>query len=163
MDVAEFYIPTQLFLSVLMFIGASPSSVGGGIRTTTFAIILLAIYSFARGKNSIKIFGREIDHEDMIKSFIVISVAVMLTASAVIFLSYIEPFPLTAIIFEVCSAFGTTGLSMGITPDLSTAGKLTIIFLMFVGRIGLFAFLFIIRGKMSEEHYHYPKEKVIIG
>ncbi|MDT8861492.1 TrkH family potassium uptake protein [Alkalihalobacillus sp. MEB130] len=163
MDVAEFYIPTQLFLSALMFIGASPSSVGGGIRTTTFAIIILAIYTFARGKNSIKIFGREIDQEDIIKSFIVISVAIMLTASAVIFLSYIEPFPLTAIIFEVCSAFGTTGLSMGITPDLSTAGKLTIIFLMFVGRIGVFAFLFIIRGKMTEEHYHYPKERVIIG
>lgn len=163
MDIAEFHIPTQLFLSALMFIGASPSSVGGGIRTTTFAIIILTIYTFARGRTSIKIFGREIDQEDMLKSFIVISVAIMLTASAVIFLAYIEPFPLTAIIFEVCSAFGTTGLSMGITPDLSTAGKLTIIFLMFVGRIGVFAFLFIIRGKLTDEHYHYPKERVIIG
>lgn len=163
MDVAEFYEPTQLFLSILMFIGASPSSVGGGIRTTTFAIVILTIYTFARGRHSIKIFHREIDPEDMLKSFIVMTVALMLTGSAVIVLSYTEPFSLTAIIFEVCSAFGTTGLSMGITADLSTVGKLIIIFLMFIGRIGIFAFLFLIRGKEGQENYHYPKERVIIG
>lgn len=163
MNIADFDTATQLFISVLMFIGASPSSVGGGIRTTTFAIIILAILAFARGKSSIKIFGREIDDQDMIKSFIVITVAMMITGTSVILLAYIEPFSITAIIFEVCSAFGTTGLSMGITADLSTSGKLIIIFLMFVGRIGIFAFLFIIRGTNTEDHYHYPKEKIIIG
>ncbi|WP_088102382.1 TrkH family potassium uptake protein [Halalkalibacter urbisdiaboli] len=163
MDVSDFTVPTQLLLSTLMFIGASPSSVGGGIRTTTFAIVLLAIFSFARGRQSVKVFHRELDPEDVLKSFVVISVAVFITGSAVIALSIIEPFPLIAVIFEVCSAFGTTGLSMGITPDLSTPGKLIIIFLMFVGRIGVFSFLFIIRGKTTEDLYHYPKERVIIG
>lgn len=163
MDVANFQTPTQLFLCVLMFIGASPSSVGGGIRTTTFAMIVLSTISFARGKTSTKVFHRELDPYDILRSYIVMGVSVMLTGSAVIVLSAIEPFPLTSIIFEVSSAFGTTGLSMGITSDLSTAGKIVIILLMFIGRIGIFSFLFIIRGKVVRDRYHYPKERVIIG
>ncbi len=163
MDVSEFTVSTQMVQSALMFIGASPSSVGGGIRTTTFAIAILAIFSFARGKQSVKVFKRELDVDDITKSFVVISVAVMLWGSAIILLASIEPFPLIDIIYEVSSAFGTTGLSMGITPELSTPGKVIIIFLMFIGRIGIFSFLFIIRGKTYVDPYHYPKEKVIIG
>ncbi|MGY4690791.1 TrkH family potassium uptake protein [Salibacterium sp. K-3] len=163
MDVAAFQTPTQLFLCILMFIGASPSSVGGGIRTTTFAMMLLSTISFARGKSSTKVFGRELDPYDIQRSFIVLGVSVALTSSAVILLSAIEPFPLMPIIFEVSSAFGTTGLSMGITADLSTGGKLVLIFLMFIGRIGIFSFLFIIRGRVESDRYHYPKERVIIG
>ncbi|MDQ0257303.1 potassium uptake TrkH family protein [Evansella vedderi] len=163
MDVSEFTVPTQMVQSVLMFIGASPSSVGGGIRTTTFAIAILAIFAFARGKHSVKVFKREIDPEDILKSFIVIAVAVMIWGSAIIVLASMEPFPLIAIIYEVSSAFGTTGLSMGITPELSTAGKQIIIALMFIGRIGIFSFLFIVRGKVTMDPYHYPKERVIIG
>lgn len=163
MDVSEFSHSTQLVLSILMFIGASPSSVGGGIRTTTFAIIILTIFTFARGKQSVKIFRRELDPEDIIKSFVVISVAIFICGSAVIFLSAYEPFSLMEIIFEVTSAFGTTGLSMGITPELSPLGKEIIIALMFIGRIGIFSFLFIMRGKETHDHYHFPKEKVIIG
>jgi potassium uptake TrkH family protein len=164
MDVSEFSNPTLLILSGLMFIGASPSSVGGGIRTTTFAIMILSIFFYAKGKDTIKVFGREVDPEDIQRSFIVITTAVMICSSAVILLTYIEPaFSIMQIIFEVCSAFGTTGLSMGITAELSTAGKWIIIVLMFIGRIGIFSFLFLIRGKTSKEAYHYPKERVIIG
>ncbi|WP_417897844.1 TrkH family potassium uptake protein [Bacillus haimaensis] len=164
MDVSEFSDPTLLFISALMFIGASPSSVGGGIRTTTFAIMVLSIYFYAKGKDSIKVFGREVDPGDTQKSFIVITTAIMICGTAIILMSTLEPeFTLVEIIFEVCSAFGTTGLSMGITPDLSSAGKIVIIFLMFVGRIGIFSFLFLIRGKTVKEKYKYPREKVIIG
>jgi potassium uptake TrkH family protein len=163
MDVSQFSVATQLILSTLMFIGASPSSVGGGIRTTTFAIVILTIIAFSRGKKSVKIFRRELDPEDIIKSFVVISVAIFICGSAVILLAAFEPFPLLAIVFEVTSAFGTTGLSMGITPNLSPIGKEIIIILMFIGRIGIFSFLFIIRGKDTHESYHFPKEKVIIG
>ncbi|SEQ90277.1 potassium uptake protein, TrkH family [Virgibacillus subterraneus] len=163
MDVNEFTSPTLIMMCVLMFIGASPSSVGGGIRTTTFAIMLLAIYNYAKGRTSIKVFGRELDNEEVIRSFIVITTAAMLCITAIIVLNYVEPFPLLSIAFEVSSAFGTTGLSMGITSDLSNAGKGIIIFLMFVGRIGIFSFLFLIRGKVTKDKFHYPKEKVIIG
>ncbi|UFT99894.1 TrkH family potassium uptake protein [Radiobacillus kanasensis] len=163
MDVGLFSVPTQLVLSVLMFIGASPSSVGGGIRTTTFAIMMLAIFNYAKGNSSIKIFGREIDPEDITRSFIVISTATMLCMGSIIVLAQTEPFPIISIIFEVCSAFGTTGLSLGITADLSVFGKLVIMFLMFVGRIGIFSFLFLLRGKVSKDLFHYPTERVIIG
>ncbi|WP_156291327.1 TrkH family potassium uptake protein [Oceanobacillus salinisoli] len=164
MDVSEFTTPTLILLCVLMFIGASPSSVGGGIRTTTFAIMLLAIYNFAKGRTSVKVFGRELDNEDIIRSFMVITTAAMICITAIILLTNLEPsFSIMSITFEVASAFGTTGLSMGITPELSTAGKAIIIVLMFVGRIGIFSFLFVIRGKVTQDGYHYPKERVIIG
>ncbi|MGJ7919644.1 TrkH family potassium uptake protein [Neobacillus sp. LXY-4] len=164
MDMNDFSRPTLLLLSVLMFIGASPSSVGGGIRTTTFAIMILSIFFYARGKDSLKVFGREVDSGDIYKSFIVISTASIICFASVSLLSFLEPsISLIEILFEVTSAFGTTGLSLGITPSLSTGGKLVITALMFVGRIGIFSFLFLIRGKTIKEQFHYPKEKVIIG
>ncbi|MDC3417470.1 TrkH family potassium uptake protein [Aquibacillus salsiterrae] len=163
MDVSEFSVPTLLVLIVLMFIGASPSSVGGGIRTTTFAIMLLAILNYAKGNSSIKVFGREIDTEDITRSFIVIATATMLCFTATVILAVTEDFPILSIVFEVASAFGTTGLSMGITGDLSTSGKIVIMFLMFVGRIGIFSFLFLLRGKETKDIYRYPTEKIIIG
>jgi len=164
MDVSEFTLPTLLIICFLMFVGASPSSVGGGIRTTTFAIMILSIFFYAKGKNSIKIFNREIDQEDIRRSFIVISTALMICGSSIVLLLWLEPsFSLIEIMFEVSSAFGTTGLSMGITPELSTGGKIVITALMFIGRIGIFSFLFLIRGPETKENYHYPTEKVIIG
>ncbi|WP_082233025.1 TrkH family potassium uptake protein [Halobacillus massiliensis] len=164
MDVAEFTGPTLLIICVLMFIGASPSSVGGGIRTTTFAIALLSVIAYARGKSNVRVFRREIHQEDIFRSFIVINTAIAITGIAVVLLSYAEPqFTLMEILFEACSAFGTTGLSMGITPELHGAGKIIIICLMFIGRIGIFSFLFILRGKVSRDRYHYPKEPMIIG
>ncbi|SER62695.1 Trk-type K+ transport system, membrane component [Gracilibacillus ureilyticus] len=163
MDISEFSLPTLFLISTLMFIGASPSSVGGGIRTTTFAIMLLTIWNYAKGNSSVKVFGREIDQEDILRSFIVISTALMLCVSSVIILSYTESFSLIQIVFEVSSAFGTTGLSMGITPELSTFGKCLIMCLMFIGRIGIFSFLFLIRGDASQDKFHYPTERIIIG
>ncbi|MBN8209154.1 TrkH family potassium uptake protein [Bacillus sp. NTK071] len=163
MDVSEFTLSTQLVLSLLMFIGASPSSVGGGIRTTTLAVAILSVVHFARGRKSVKVFGRELLSEDILKSFIVIFTATALCGLAVVILAATEPFSLTAIIFEVTSAFGTTGLTLGITSELSTAGKCVIIFLMFVGRIGIISFLLMLRGNVHVERYHYPKEQIITG
>ena len=163
-DINEFSVPTILLLSILMFIGASPSSAGGGIRTTTFAVMLLTVYNYAIGNRSIKIFKREIDEEDIIKSFIVFTTGTILCSASVIILAFIESdFTLMEIIFEVSSAFGTVGLSLGITPDLSTGGKVVIMILMFIGKIGMFTFLFFMGGKPEKESYHYPKERIIIG
>lgn len=126
-------------------------------------IILLTVFNYAKGNSNIKIFEREIDTEDIVRSFIVITTAIMLCSIAIILLACYEPFSLIAIVFEVCSAFGTTGLSMGITPELSVFGKSVIIFMMFVGRIGIFSFLFLMRGKHTKDLCHYPKEKMIIS
>lgn len=164
MDLNDFSTPTQLMLAAQMFIGASPSSVGSGIRTTTFAIVVLSILAYAKGRSTVKVFRKEIHPVDVHRSFIVLTVAVFLCAVTFIMLASTEPsVSLTAIVFEVCSAFGTTGLSLGITSELSTVGKLLLIALMFIGRIGIFSLLFLIRGREVKENIHYPQERVIIG
>jgi Trk-type K+ transport system membrane component len=163
MDISHFTEPTLLVMCVLMFIGASPSSVGGGIRTTTFAINLLFLLSFARGYKNIKVFKREIHEEDVRKSVVVTILAVFLCFFATVILSRTEPFTIMEILFEVCSAFGTTGLSMGITSQLSPIGEIVITLLMFIGRIGILSFIFLINRGEIESNFHYPKERVILG
>lgn len=162
-DISQFTHTTILFMCMLMFIGASPSSVGGGIRTTTFALNLLALFHFARGNKSVKIFKRELHQADLMKSLIVTLMAVILVFVSTLILTVTEKHSLLELLFEVCSAFGTTGLSMGITPDLSTIGKSVIILLMFIGRIGIVTLLYLFGRKEIEANYHYPKERIIIG
>ena len=163
MDVSQFTNPTLFVLCGLMFIGASPSSVGGGIRTTTFAITILFLFHFARGNRHVKVFKRELHEIDIKKSVVVTMIALIICSIGVFVLSITEPFSIMEIIFEVCSAFGTTGLSLGITPELSTFGKLTLIVIMFIGRVGILSFIFMLGGEKDPDPYHYPKERVIIG
>lgn len=164
MDITAFSEATEVFLSALMFIGASPSSVGGGIRTTTFAIALLFLINFARGKNNIQIFNREIELIDVFRAFAVIILAGFMVLAATMVLLITEPHASAVeILFEITSAFGTCGMSLGITDDLSAFGKVVIMALMFIGRVGLISFLFTIGGKTDQTKFRYPKERVIIG
>ncbi len=165
MDVSSFDEPTQFILSILMFIGASPSSVGGGIRTTTFAIILLTLYTYAKGRSEVRVFRKSVREEDIRKSFVVFSAGAIVVIGGIITLDWIEQqkFSLMSVIFEVSSAFGTSGLSTGITADLSTVGKIIVMALMFAGRVGILSLLFLFRSGNRKEYYHYPKEDVIIG
>ncbi|GEK32735.1 TrkH family potassium uptake protein [Kurthia sibirica] len=163
-DVSQFTDTTNIFMSFMMFIGASPSSVGGGIRTTTFAIAVLFLINFARGKEDIQVFGREIYLIDVYRSYVVIILAsTMVLLSTMLLLLTEKSASLLQIIFEITSAFGTCGMSLGITTDLSSPGKCIIMVLMFVGRVGLISFLYSIGGKGDKPKYHYPKERVIIG
>ncbi|MEK5071325.1 TrkH family potassium uptake protein [Sporosarcina sp. FSL K6-1508] len=163
-DVTKFSEATDIFVSSLMFIGASPSSVGGGIRTTTFAIAVLFLINFARGNQVINIFHRQIKLIDVFRSFAVIILALMMVMTALLILLITEPgVPVVALLFEITSAFGTCGMSLGITSELSVVGKVIIMLLMFIGRVGLISFLFTLGGKTKKVHYHYPKERVIIG
>lgn len=163
-DVTEFSDATDIVISALMFIGASPSSVGGGIRTTTLAIAVLFLVSFARGQEVIHIFKRQIKLIDVFRSYAVIFLAVLMVMVALIVLLVTEPdVSVVALLFEITSAFGTCGMSLGITADLSGIGKTIIMLLMFIGRVGLISFLFTLGGRTTKPHYHYPKERVIIG
>ncbi|MFD2673671.1 TrkH family potassium uptake protein [Marinicrinis sediminis] len=164
MDVADFGAPTQFLISTLMVIGASPSSMGGGIRTTTFAIVILAIIAYAKGNSEVRAFKRRISQEDVMKSFVVFSTAILIVVAGIICVDTFESqrHSLNAVIFEVSSAFGTTGLSMGITGDLDPESKSILILLMFMGRIGLLSLLlFFQRDKKTK--IRYPEERVIIG
>lgn len=163
-DVTTFSEASSIFMSVLMFIGASPSSVGGGIRTTTFAIAILFLISFANGREEVQIFGRGIHLTDVFRSFVIICVALFMVLIATMILHITEPHATTTqIIFEITSAFGTCGMSLGITNDLSIVGKIVVMILMFIGRVGLISFLYTLGGKSKKLPYRYPKERVIIG
>ena len=120
MDINDFSMPTLLVMSIFMFIGGSPNSVGGGIRTTTFALNMLFIYHFAKGNRDIKVFNRELHQDDVMKSLAITLLAIVMCFISVVAISISDiQHQLIAIFLEVCSAFGTVGLSMGITPDLS--------------------------------------------
>lgn len=163
-DITKFSDATDLVISLLMFIGASPSSVGGGIRTTTLAIAVLFLVNFARGRGVIHIFHRQIKLVDVFRSYAVILLAGLMVMIALLVLLITEPnVPVVSLLFEITSAFGTSGMSLGITGDLSTPGKMIIMSLMFIGRVGLISFLYTLGGRTKNPHYHYPKERVIIG
>jgi Trk-type K+ transport system membrane component len=166
MNIADYSVATLMLIAGLMIIGASPSSVGGGIRTTTLAVMFLTIRSFALGKKDVKAFGKELEEEDIQKAFIVLSVFVFILFTSILLIAAVEHqsgFELIAIIFEVSSAFGTCGLSMGITSELSQFSQIVLVILMFIGRIGLVAFLFSLKKKDTKTHVRYPKERIIIG
>ncbi|MBK4881264.1 ATP synthase [Enterococcus faecium] len=163
-DLGDFQITTLIIFSLLMFIGCSPSSVGGGIRTTTVAIIGLYLYSFLKSEDNINIFGRRIDQDDVRKSVVVFMLSLGMCFFCIVFLSATEEQTLISIIIEVTSAFGTTGLSLGITGDLSVVGKITIAALMFIGRIGmLYTLMLFVPKETRDLGYEYPSEKIIIG
>ncbi|EOH88715.1 TrkH family potassium uptake protein [Enterococcus villorum] len=163
-QLGNFQITTLIVFSLLMFIGCSPSSVGGGIRTTTVAIIGLYLYSFLKSEDNINVFGRRIDNDDVRKSVVVFMLSLGMCFFCIVFLSATENQPLIAIIVEVTSAFGTTGLSLGITGNLSIIGKITIAALMFIGRIGmLYTLMLFVPKETRDLGYEYPTEKIIIG
>lgn len=165
MDISLFSTQTLFFISILMVIGASPSSVGGGIRTTTFAVVVLTLFTYARGNREVTIFKRRLDQEDILKSFVVFSAASILVGLGIIMLDVFEQgrHSLTQIIFEISSAFGTTGLSTGITSSLSDAGKILTSVLMFIGRIGLLSILFVFKKEGPKAKIAHPTERIIIG
>lgn len=163
MDVSELSESNHLFMSFLMFIGASPSSAGGGIRTTTFALAVIFIITYSRGGSSIRIFRREVHEEDLMKAVTVTLMAIFMVFISVLFITTYEPFTITQILFEVTSAFGTVGLSMGITSELSTITKIILMTLMFIGRVGILTFLFMFKKTKRSGDYHYPKERISIG
>ena len=158
--------PSFITIITLMFIGASPCSTGGGIKTTTFAITLIAIYHFARGKKT-SAFKRSIDNDQIIKSFVLVAMAVMIIIAATFFILVNQPeLGTDRVLFEVVSAFSTTGLSMGITNMLNIGSKFIVIFLMIFGRIGLLTIIGVLNKNWIHKDFdeiEYVKESVIIG
>ena len=163
MDISLLSTPSLLMLSGMMFIGASPSSVGGGIRTTTFFVLVATVFANMRGFKDVKVFGRELVEDDIMRSFVVFFIAIIMVFTAVILLVWLEDLPFQHILFEVCSAFGTTGLSTGITANMSAAGKIILIVTMVIGRIGIINLLLFLKRKDRMMRYRHPKERVIIG
>ena len=129
-----------------------------------FAIAMLFLISYSKGHTVIHVFKRQIHGIDIYRSFVVIILATfMVLLAAVILLVTEQNATATQIFFEITSAFGTCGMSLGITSDLTTVGKVIIMLLMFVGRVGIISFLYSLGGRQKKMLYQYPTERVIIG
>jgi len=155
--------PTLFLIIILMFIGASPGSTGGGIKTTTFSLLILYVWSSLTGKEGINLFKRRVSPDIIPKALAVITLSLALVVTMTILLSYVEGEDFIKILFEVVSAFATVGLSTGITPSLSTAGKIIIIITMFAGRLGPLGLALSLIQKREPEVIKYPEEKVMVG
>lgn len=156
--------PTLLVCLLLMFVGASPGSTGGGIKTTTIAVAFKAAWANLRGREHVEFFQRNIPWTYVNKTYAVLISAFSLLLLFTLLMAGIErDFPLRDIVFEVVSAFGTVGLSMGITPDLSDGGKLILIFAMYVGRIGSLTLGLALTRKILYTKYRYPDTRLMIG
>lgn len=162
-DMGKLAQGTLLFYLLLMWIGASPSSTGGGIKTTTFVIAISNIVSLARGKNRIDLFKREITDGSIKRAFAVIFLSLLTIGSGIFLISIFEPEQdLSEIAFECFSAYSTVGLSMNLTPQLGDYSKMVLILMMFLGRVGMFTILFGLFKKTNTHTHKYPSESVMI-
>lgn len=164
-DMTTLTLPTIMLTLLLMWIGASPGSTGGGIKTSTFAIAMLNIVGLAQGKTKIEAFRREISDVSVKRAFATIMLSLVAIGISVLLVALFEQSSeLVKIAFECFSAFSTTGLSLGITPLLTDGSKLVLIATMFVGRVTLLSILIaVMRQIPMSHHYRYPVEEIVIN
>lgn len=166
LDIASLTPPSRFLTMLLMFIGGSPGSTAGGVKTTTFALMVLYVISVMRGSEEINFAKRRIAKETFSRALSVILISTFILLSFLLVMTIAEPEePFERVAFEAVSAFGTVGLSMGITPDLSTLGKIAITLLMFFGRLGPLTVVIAItkRGASHKDLLRYPEGKIIVG
>ena len=158
---------TSLILWIYMFIGGSPASTAGGIKTTTFMITILMIYNIYNGKKEVHIFGRRIPRRLIIRSFAILSMALAVIFTALIIVSFNEQTPFFDLAVEVISAFTTVGFSHGVTPTLSFISRITFLALMFIGRVGpitmLISFVSNSHKQNEKKEIGYPSGELLLG
>ena len=163
-NINELQLGTLMVIIFLMWIGASPMSTGGGIKTTTFAVAALNITHLIQGKDRIEIYRRQISDDSVKRSFAVIFLSLVVIGISSLFIRIFDPqVDALPTVFEVFSAYSTVGLSMGITPELSVGSKIVLIITMFVGRVTMFTVLIAIFRRFHKMNYRYPVEEIMIN
>lgn len=162
-DTGAYTEATRMLTIVLMFIGGSPGSTAGGIKTTTMLVILLYIWSNLRNKRGLNIFGRRLDEDAIKKASTVFCINLMLATICVTVMSALETIPLSDVMMEVFSAIGTVGISTGITRDITIASKYMLILLMYCGRIGSMSFALAFTERKKTDPVGLPVEQITIG
>jgi trk system potassium uptake protein TrkH len=162
-DLNSLFLSSQLVIILLMFIGGSPGSTAGGIKTSTFALMWIAIISQLRGKKDNEIFQRQIPNSDMYQALTIVLLSVFTLITMTFLISLTHQADLVQIIFEVASALGTVGLSLGLTTQLMPCEQIIIIITMFLGRVGPLTLGFALAYKRKQPKIHYPIGKIMIG
>lgn len=169
-DQTAFSPTSNLIVIMLMFIGGSPGSIAGGVKTTTFLIVVMYALKGNAGSRGLNIFHRNINTVSIEKAFNIIAKSLMIILISVTLLSLTErnnllsgAYTIFDIVFESVSAFGTVGLSMGITSDLSEWGKIVIVLTMFIGRTGIVAMALGFIRDEKERYFEYPSASIMVG
>lgn len=159
---------SKLTAIILMFIGASPAGTGGGIKTTTFTVVMLLVLSIIRGREDVTVMKRRLSKEVALRAIAITFLALAFVSALTIALSVTEArtFGISDLLFELASAFGTVGLSTGITPHLSAGSKVILMLAMYAGRVGLLTFTIAIAKRLSgkaQNKMRYPEDKIMVG
>ena len=163
-DTAGLTSASKLFNIVLMFIGGSPGSTAGGIKTVTMLVLLAYVWSNLRGSKGVNIFNRRLGDDDIRKASNVMVISLLLAIVAAIFICFMQPvLEAPDVLFEIFSAIGTVGMSTGITRQLSTGSRIVIILLMYCGRIGSMSFALSFTERKKVAPVQQPVEKIMIG
>lgn len=162
-DIGELSNPTLLTMMFLMFIGGAPGSAAGGIKVISLALIIIFIIAFFKRKEEITIFRHTISPIFFRKILVLLSVCLIIVLAGTLILLYTEKGELEAILFEAISAFGTVGLSTGLTPNLSVTGKVVIIILMYLGRITPLTLALVGSHPLIKSKVHFLEEKIYLG
>lgn len=163
MDVQAMSPTSHLLGAILMFIGGSPASTAGGVKTIAVAVLFLGLWSTLRGRESVETFGRTIPESVVRRAAVVVMVMFALVSVTMLLLTFTEQTTLRVAMFESVSACGTVGLSTGLTPQLTASGRIIIMAAMFAGRLGPLTLLIALAGKSRGARYDYPMETVGIG
>ncbi|WP_308634400.1 TrkH family potassium uptake protein [Paenibacillus silvisoli] len=160
-------LPTsQLLMIILMFIGGSSGSTAGGIKTNTFAVLIMTVYAIIRGREDVEIYKRRLATDFILRALAVIIISLGVVLVCAIILTITErhtDHDFMDILFEATSAFGTVGMTLGLTGKLTFAGKLVIIATMFIGRLGPLTMAYAMTRSSKKQYYRYPEEKLMIG
>lgn len=162
-DIGALNLSSLVFMMALMFIGASPGSTGGGIKVTTFSIIILAFWAVVTNRNDVNIFKRRISWDLVNKSLSIMVTAMLFIFLIFFLLTFTEKADMSRLLFETISAFGTVGLSANFTPELSPLGRVLITIMMFIGRLGPLTMAFALLNNRKEAKIRYAEEKILIG
>lgn len=159
---------TILLTMMLMYVGGTPGSTAGGIKTTTLGVLLLKTHAALRGKKDVTFAHRRLTDENITRSLLLVFVSLVFLAVLSFLLMLTQGtdsrFGLEYVIFEVISAFATAGLTLGLTPHLTDFGQCVIMLTMFIGRVGVYTVMFSVLNVHGEHApYRYPEESVIIG
>jgi trk system potassium uptake protein len=163
LDIAALAPATLTLLMILMFVGGSPGGTAGGIKTTTAATVFLTLRSVLRGRPRVEVRHRTVPLADVHKALAVVGVSLAAVSAGMLLLLATQPGAPVALMFEAVSAFATTGLSAGVTPQLGPGGKLIIMALMFVGRAGPMTLAFAVQARRRQVEIEYPEERIAIG
>ena len=162
-DFAQLNPVTLLAMDVLMFIGGGPAGTAGGLKITTFGVLLFILHTEISGGNAVNIFGKRLPRSVHRQAISIVLLAVGLVISATMFLMLITDYGLDRVLFEVVSAFATVGLSTGITAGIPPAGQVVLILVMFAGRLGPVTLATALALRSKPLYYEYPKERPLIG